>query len=774
MARRTKRAESRARYFIRAEAERRGWNVSHTARGGDCLEENEIASHFPDIGLGSDKPDFVFTLAGQPGVVVEAKNEAGKIDAAINEAIGYADLINATKKYRVRIAVGAAGEEDTGFVVVVRVLVGTKWKPLLAHGYEITNIPSRRETELALEAKDGTTTISLPSQAEFIDAAIALSKLLRRAKVEAPLRPKVIGALVLAMYEEDDQRAIDIAAASAIASINTLVRLAVQEPTDIGGAKKKALIEALSLTGSDFDRLAPFVGRMVALLRRLNVRSVMHTDADFLGTFYEAFLRYGYDNNALGIVFTPRHITRFCVDLLSVDRKSRVFDPACGTGGFLVSAFDKMMSDASTTAAKTRIKTALFGYDTNPTVWALALLNMFFRGDGKSNVEPGSCFDRAHRAAVRGKFTHAFLNPPFSQEGEPERDFIDAALAGLEPEGELAAVVKAGIFADEEHQAWRTEVCRQHTLLAVISLPEDLFYPTAAPTSIIVIRAHVPQRDGDRVLMARVANDGFEKLKNRRVARNGGQLPDVLAAFRALGAGHDVSGETVTTVSGKQVKGGAEFSPQQWLPQRKLSMVERDAVEQDGVRSLFQAVALMPELAATALDDFGDAWEKMPQLPANRVAALTSFFDIVNGRSSGEKNYGEGDLAYISSGDTANSIIRQVSADDDEIFPDGAVTVTAFGQAYLQPWSFVARGNGGSSVRILLPKFKMTVEDLVWFVGEINAQKWRFFYARMAIKSRLERLEVRSPPTRAAAKEAGIAQKLNEFCGTLNSLAKIR
>ncbi len=48
---------------------------------------------------------------------------------------------------------------------------------------------------------------------------------------------------------------------------------------------------------------------------------------------------------------------------------------------------------------------------------------MFFRGDGKSHMENVSCFEK--KSDIEGKFTRAFLNPPFSQDEEPERDFID-------------------------------------------------------------------------------------------------------------------------------------------------------------------------------------------------------------------------------------------------------------------------------------------------------------------------------------------------------------
>jgi hypothetical protein len=759
LAKRRKRAESRARYFIREESYRRGWNLDHVSRGGDLVEEQEIADTFLDIGLDREKPDFIFCIGGQPEIVVEAKNEASKIEAAISEAQAYADTINSSGRYTIRISVGVAGEEDTGVVVQCSFLKADKWVPLRSHGYDLTNIPSRREAELALEANDGSTKVSIPSSAEFIDAAIDVSRILRTAKVEAPLRPKVIGALVLAMYEGD----IDTDPLNALDSINELSEQAIRKARDLRTKKQNQLIDALNLSGADFNRLAPYVRRTTAILRRLNVRSVMNTDADFLGMFYEAFLRYGYDNNALGIVFTPRHITRFCVELIGVTPKDRVIDVASGTGGFLVSALDKMLVIARTPSQIDKVKNSLFGFDTNPTVWALSMLNMFFRGDGKSNIEHSSCFESGNRRAVAGRFTRAFLNPPFSQDEEPERDFIDAALAALEPGGQLAAVVPSGMLADDDHSKWRARLCKSHSVLAVISLPDDLFYPTASPTSILVVEAHQPLVDDADILMAHVENDGFEKLKNRRVERSGNQLPEVLAVYKDLRRGGTPTSSITTIVKGMQVCNGEELSPQEWLPHSNLSSSQVKLLESTVVRSVFQAVAAIPDLADQTIEDFCNTWRSLPPLPKRTRNRVSFFFDVQNGRSSGERNYQDGDTPYISSGDTTNSIIRLIGQEEGEVFVDGGLSVTAFGQAYLQPWPFMARGNGGSAVRVLFPRYAMGLEDLLWFAAQINAQRWRFFYARMAIKSRLERLEVISPNTSFPPSARSITERLRRF-----------
>jgi hypothetical protein len=114
-----------------------------------------------------------------------------------------------------------------------------------------------------------------------------------------------------------------------------------------------------------------------------------------------------------------------------------------------------------------------------------------------------------------------------------------------------------------------------------------------------------------------------------------------------------------------------------------------------------------------------------------------------------------------------------VEEEEAELFEHGAITVTAFGQACIQPWPFIARGNGGSSVRVLIPRYRMSFADLLWFTAQINAQKWRFFYARMAIKSRIERLFVTSPPDRNANTGLDIGKNVRDLRDKLAELSAV-
>ena len=479
---------------------------------------------------------------------------------------------------------------------------------------------------------------------------------------------------------------------------------------------------------------------------------------------YEAFIRYGYDNNSLGIVFTPRHITKYCAELIDVTAKDKVIDIACGSGGFLVASFDRMLSTYKEMGIPHNvIRESLYGFDTNPTVWALAALNMFFRGDGKSNIENASCFDDKSKKAVYDRFTKALLNPPFSQEEEPERDFIDAAMDTLQTLGLMAVVVKSGIFADDDNSLWRNSFLKKHTLLGMISLPGDLFYPTAVDTTIMIAQAKRPQEATDKVFMAKIWNDGYKKLKGKRVETSGSQLEEVLSEFKKFRTGNKTSSNLVTVIKAEEILNeGAEFCPEQYLPQPDFPEEEQKKYGEDIVKSILRTAVSIDDISDEVIQDFPELPE-LPDMPYGKEDSIEKFFYVRGGKSSGESNYSDGSCPYISSGDPLNSIIRLVADVDGEVFEDGAITVTCFGRASVQPWRFMARGNGGSAVRVLIPKYKMTFSELVWFAAQINMQRWRFFYGRMAILKRLKGIKLVAPKSRIEDTDKTISEKVAEL-----------
>lgn len=754
-----RRTEARTRYYCRDEAKRLGWNPAHPKKGGAFLEENEIVQHFPALAkvLGKERPDFLVLRANKLGMVIETKADFKDIQTAVDEAVYYADKIK--KTMAVRVAVGISGTADTGVQVRVRFHNGKSWVPLSSHGYPLTQIPSPEELETALENGDGTTDAKLPGESEFYDAAIRISRMLRLAKVEEVDRPKVLGALILAMYQGDFPTDPE----TAIGHINANVSAAVARCQDVPADRRTALVATLSLP-DDSAPLAAAVQPLVQQLERLNVRSIMRSAVDFLGQFYEAFLRYGCSSNQLGIVFTPRHITRFCADLLAVNIGMSVYDPACGTGGFLVAAFDRMMSAAKSPRAKQDVKRSLFGYDTNSTVWALCILNMIFRGDGKSNIGLGSCFDQNNA----GHFDRALLNPPFSQEEEPETAFVDHALECLRAGGEAAVVLPTSVLVDDEHRQWRAALVASHGVLGAISLPTELFYPTGAPTTILMVRAHAPNA-ADRAFFAKILNDGFEISKGKRIACDGSQLPHVLDLFENARAGafHGVEPGVALTVDRARLLGGEELCAEHWLPQVPLLRAQFLAQRSYLLRQMCLAAVTYPGITDSLIEDYS---EQLAQPTGNEAAkprgacTVADLFTVGMGRSSGEANYPRGSVPYVSSGDTYNSIVGLVDAPEEETLDTPVLAMTGFGQVHLQPWRFVARGNGGSAVRVLTPRYAMSTAELLWHAAQINANRWRFHYGRMAILPRIRAIQLQPMPKWAALDVdlPNVASKFND------------
>lgn len=82
----------------------------------------------------------------------------------------------------------------------------------------------------------------------------------------------------------------------------------------------------------------------------------------------------------------------------------------------------------------------------------------------------------------------------------------------------------------------------------------------------------------------------------------------------------------------------------------------------------------------------------------------------------------------------------------------------------------MARGNGGSAVRVLIPKYNMNYPELVWFAAQINMQRWRFFYGRMAIKKRIRALKLALPESRLQDGAMNITEKIMALSNTITDI----
>lgn len=255
--------------------------------------------------------------------------------------------------------------------------------------------------------------------------------------------------------------------------------------------------------------------------------SIYH-DFDVVGQFYGEFLKYtAGDKKALGIVLTPRHVAELFSLIANVGLESKVLDICAGTGGFLISAMQHMLKKAVTDEQRLDIKkNRLIGIENSPKMFALAASNMILRGDGKANLHQSSCFDEDIIEAVKKiKPNVGMLNPPYSQSksdaGLHELYFVKQMLDCLEI-GSVGIAIVPMSCAISPNPA-REELMKHHTLDAVMSMPQELFYPVGTVTCIMVWIAGRPHLQSDRkTWFGYWRNDGFVKTKHKgRIDQNG-------------------------------------------------------------------------------------------------------------------------------------------------------------------------------------------------------------------------------------------------------------
>jgi len=246
---------------------------------------------------------------------------------------------------------------------------------------------------------------------------------------------------------------------------------------------------------------------------------------DVLGRFYGEFMSYsGGDGQTLGIVLTPRHITDLFCDLLEVSPNDKVFDPACGTGGFLVASMHHMLEQTNSDDRETRNnikKNKIHGIEIQNYMFTIATTNMILRGDGKSNIE-NMDFLRENPAELQLKGCNVgMLNPPYSQGSSKNPDlyemsFTEHLLNSVVKGGRVAVIVPQSsmIGKTKAEKEIKRSILKKHTLEGVITLNTDTFYNVGVNPCIAVFTAGIPHQENKLSKFINFKDDGYEVAKH--------------------------------------------------------------------------------------------------------------------------------------------------------------------------------------------------------------------------------------------------------------------
>jgi type I restriction-modification system DNA methylase subunit len=254
-----------------------------------------------------------------------------------------------------------------------------------------------------------------------------------------------------------------------------------------------------------------------------------NTKEDVLGRFYGEFIRFsGGDGQTLGVVLTPIQITELSCDLVDLNINDKVFDPCCGTSGFLIAALHKMLIKANSKEEIIRIKKEqLHGIEIREDMFSIATTNMILRGDGKSNLE-NKDFLKQDIETLRSKnFTVGFMNPPYSQaKGKDtahlsEIHFIEHLLDSLTDDARCAVIVPQSTMVGKSKldKQVKKRILEKHTLKGVITLNKETFYHIGVNPCIAVFTAHKPHDFTDRCKFINFEDDGYVVNKHIGLVR---------------------------------------------------------------------------------------------------------------------------------------------------------------------------------------------------------------------------------------------------------------
>ena len=246
-----------------------------------------------------------------------------------------------------------------------------------------------------------------------------------------------------------------------------------------------------------------YLEKVIQMIRDTNW---LMEDVDVKGAIYEGILeKNGQDKKSgAGQYFTPRSLIKAMVDVIRPRIGETVCDPACGTGGFLLAAFDYMKQETMDREKQRILKDeTMFGVDNTPLVVTLASMNLYLHGVGTKN-SPIDCRDSLESEPGRA-FDVILANPPFGkrpagsveinredfyvQTSNNQLNFLQHIMLSLSQGGRAAVVLPDNVlFEGGAGEVIRKKLLSEFDLHTILRLPTGIFYAQGVKANVLFFR----------------------------------------------------------------------------------------------------------------------------------------------------------------------------------------------------------------------------------------------------------------------------------------------
>ncbi len=371
---------------------------------------------------------------------------------------------------------------------------------------------------------------------KVIKSTYELNELLFKHGIDEKIRSQFVGTCLLALKHNCAYK--NLQTSQIIAGIEGVLNQLLNG--DINKATKLVLLNSKVLNSQDVKSLPPKDFEEILykietdILPYINDKNTM--GQDILNLFFTTFNKYvgKTDKNQ---AFTPDHIVHFMCKVVGINRNSRILDPCCGSGAFLVRAMTEAMDDCANKDERDKVKqNQIYGIEYEETAFGLSTTNMLIHGDGNSNIRQGNCFEEKD-FIENANINVVLMNPPYNaQKKYCLKEYADTwnkntkedPSQGFHFVYHIASQVKTGKLAvllplqcaigtsSTDIQTFKTKMLEEHTLDAVFSLPVDVFHPGSTSVACCMIfnlgvrhkNANLPTFFGC------FKDDGFVKRKN--------------------------------------------------------------------------------------------------------------------------------------------------------------------------------------------------------------------------------------------------------------------
>ena len=363
-----------------------------------------------------------------------------------------------------------------------------------------------------------------------------LNELLHKYGIKEKIRSQFVGTCLLALKNGLIYRGLSTT--QIIAGVKE--NLSKLLNNNLNKARKLVLLDNNVLNSQDVTDLKNEQMQEILNTIKNNILPFINDEStqgqDLLNLFFTTFNKYvgKADKNQ---AFTPDHITQFMCHVVNVNKNSRVLDPCCGSGAFLVRAMTEAMDDCDTKKERDEIKANhIFGIEYEDVAFGLSTTNMLIHGDGNSNIIQGSMFEK-EEWIKNANIDTVLMNPPYNatrKQSQPEyvekwsgKISTDPSkglhyvyyIANLLKRGKLAVLLpmQCAIGTSGDVKMFKEKMLEENTLDAVFSLPIDMFYPGASAVACCMVFNLGVKHDKapiQETFFGYYKDDGFEKRKN--------------------------------------------------------------------------------------------------------------------------------------------------------------------------------------------------------------------------------------------------------------------